>query len=398
MASIIPRKGKKGTSYQVRWTETLSSGELRQRSETFSTRKQASAFINSGATAGPGAADPTATLADALDRWIDLAGTTGLRGREPVEKATLRTYRRHTEILKNSHGAVRLSDLDAPAAHRIMENLLDSHTRVYARKILVSLKSALAQAVRDGHLQGNPAADLRIMISSRHRANTRAPIPSIDEVRALLSRAEGMIDTPNSQLQIRWRRFHALFHTMVFSGMRPGEALGLPWRNVDFEGNTITIDQDATESHEIGMPKSASSYRDIHMPALAMDVLQAWRPHCPAGEHDLVFPNWQGNIESLGNITRRGWHPLQQRAGIVHPDEQGLRPKDGRPKYPLKSLRHVRASMEIAGGATALEVMNLMGHSSIKVTYDVYGHLFPEDDQDRRDRADRIAFTLTSPE
>ena len=71
--------------------------------------------------------------------------------------------------------------------------------------------------------------------------------------------------------------------------------------------------------------------------------------------------------------------------------------EDGKPKYPPKSLRHARASLEIEGGANPKEIQELMGHSSIKITYDVYGHLFDAHAERRATRANAIAHMLTQP-
>ncbi|MCW8087705.1 tyrosine-type recombinase/integrase [Sabulicella glaciei] len=126
------------------------------------------------------------------------------------------------------------------------------------------------------------------------------------------------------------------------------------------------------------------------MPDHYMRQLKRWRLLCPKSKHDLVFPNWTGMVEFLSNLNRRGWQPLLQEAGIV--DE------DGRHKYPPKSLRHARASLEIHSGANPKEIQRLMGHSSIRVTYDVYGHLFEAHEDKRQDRANQIANELMAAE
>lgn len=83
-----------------------------------------------------------------------------------------------------------------------------------------------------------------------------------------------------------------------------------------------------------------------------MDILRAWKKKCPASKHDLVFPNWQWNPEKLQNVYRRCWYTLQELAGLV--DE------DGKAKYSLKDLRHVRASMEIDREVNPKEIVVLM--------------------------------------
>ena len=96
---------------------------------------------------------------------------------------------------------------------------------------------------------------------------------------------------------------------------------------------------------------------------------------CPKGERNLVFPNTKGNVDSLPNMHRRGLAGVQVAAGII---------TEGRnPKYGLHSFRHAAASLFIEQGFTPKRVQSLMGHSSIQVTFDTYGHLFPSQAEDR---------------
>jgi len=95
----------------------------------------------------------------------------------------------------------------------------------------------------------------------------------------------------------------------------------------------------------------------------------------------IVFGNGRGNVENIGNIVNRGFHPVQVAAGVVQ--------APGKAKYTgLHSLRHFYASWCInrrADGGLELPlkvVQTRMGHSSITMTADVYGHLFPRSDDD----------------
>ena len=98
---------------------------------------------------------------------------------------------------------------------------------------------------------------------------------------------------------------------------------------------------------------------------------------CPAGE--LAFGNSKGNPESLPNIFNRAWVPVQIAA---------LR----KAKCNFHGLRHFRASLLIADGANPKDIQTEMGHASIAITYDLYGHLFQDDDADKRrsERAERL--------
>src|SRR5205085_915811 len=92
------------------------------------------------------------------------------------------------------------------------------------------------------------------------------------------------------------------------------------------------------------------------------------------GGAKLVCPNGEGNVESLPNIHRRGLGPLEVAAAIgtdkLHP------------KYGLHALRHAAASLFISEGLSPKRVQSMMGHSTIQVTFDTYGHLFPSHAED----------------
>jgi integrase len=109
---------------------------------------------------------------------------------------------------------------------------------------------------------------------------------------------------------------------------------------------------------------------------MVTNALREWKLACPA--HDLVFPARRGRAVSY-TIIRSVWHPIQVAAGVV--DEQG------KAKYPgLHALRHFYASWcinrRVDGGLELpLKVVQArLGHASITMTADRYGHLFPRGD------------------
>ena len=109
---------------------------------------------------------------------------------------------------------------------------------------------------------------------------------------------------------------------------------------------------------------------------MAVNVLRQWRPKCPCGDLDLVFPNGAGNIEYHPNIIQRFWNPLQV--------ECGLTADDGNARYDFHCLRHAAASLFIAHlGWTPKRVQSVLGHSSITMTFDRYGHLFENKEGDQ---------------
>jgi integrase len=126
-------------------------------------------------------------------------------------------------------------------------------------------------------------------------------------------------------------------------------------------------------------PKSAAGERTIPLLPMVVNALREWRLACPKGDLDLAFPNRRGHVERLATIVRLGWHPAQIAAGVIG--------KHGRAKYPgLHALRHFYASWCInrrADGGLELPlkvVQARLGHATIQMTADRYGHLFPRGD------------------
>ena len=147
----------------------------------------------------------------------------------------------------------------------------------------------------------------------------------------------------------------------------------------------------------MGRPKSAAGERTVPLPPTVLDELRQWRLLCPKkdGKLGLVFPNNVGNVENLGNIRQRGLIPLMVAAGITVPVwinavlPHGI-PKANRSWRPSTAACTPSATFfaswcinrkEDGGlGLPAKVVQERLGHSSITMTLDTYGHLFPRGD------------------
>jgi integrase len=194
------------------------------------------------------------------------------------------------------------------------------------------------------------------------RDDPRPVIPTKAELQAIIAGAQG-----------RWR---PVILVAIFCGLRASELRGLRWSDIDFDARQINVNQRADASHRIGKLKSKAGYRSIPCPPIVLNALREWRLACPKGDLGLVFPNGIGKVESHSNLIERGFEPIQKAAGVT--DEAGA------PKYGMHALRHACASLWIESGYNPKQIQRLMGHSSIKVTFDVYGHLFADANADRR--------------
>jgi integrase len=352
--------------------------------ETFAKKKEAEARhaeirvdVRAGVHVAP---SNSVTVKEAGAIWIKTAEGAGL------ERATIKQYREHVEQhIVPFIGAVKLSEMNAQTVRKFEDRLREQErSPVMVRKVISSLGSLLADAQEQGLAARNPVRDLRRNrrrskdrnTEKRQRGKLRAgvDVPTPSEIKSIIAAAKG-----------RWRPF---LITAIFTGLRASELRGLRWEDVNLNVRELHVRQRADRFNEIGKPKSAAGERIIPFGKFAANALKEWKLACPRGVGDLVFPNGVGKVESLANIINRGLIPAQIAAGVV---------VNGRAKYTgLHALRHFYASWCInrpAQGGLGLPpkvVQERLGHSSITMTYDRYGHLFPRgDDADELDAAEQ---------
>jgi integrase len=240
------------------------------------------------------------------------------------------------------------------------------------KRVVGDLGSILADAQERGKVAQNVVRSLSQRKKRReaerrqkHKIKVGVDIPLPDEIRAIVAHLKG-----------RWR---PLLMTAIFTGLRASELRGLRWEDLDLKKAELHVRQRADKFKTIGKPKSASGQRTVPMPPILVNTLREWKLACPKSEFGLVFPTGAGQVEYHVNIVLRGLVPVQVAAGVVM--------KDGSAKYTgLHSLRHFYASWcinrkEDGGLGLPLKVVqHRLGHSTIQMTADVYGHLFPSGD------------------
>jgi integrase len=322
---------------------------------------QVNVDVRAGVHVAPSA---SVTVKQAGESWIKSAEAHGL------ERATVQQYRQHLDQhIVPFIGVLKLSALTAHRVRKFEDALREQgRSPCMTRKVLVSLGSILANAQEEGLAARNPVRDLRrnrrrgadLHAEKRQRGKLKMglDIPTPAEIKDMIANAKG-----------RWR---PLLITAVFTGLRASELRGLRWCDVDFEAGEIHVRQRADKFGKIGKPKSASGERAVPFGKFVANTLKEWRLQCPKGDLDLVFPNGTGRIESLSNIIKRGLIPAQKGKETVYTG--------------MHSLRHFYASWCInrpADGGLGLPakvVQERLGHSTISMTLDRYGHLFPRGD------------------
>jgi integrase len=377
--------GSQGEAWVVAYTDFAGKRRIR----SFEKKREADAYHASVGTelrSGIHVPDSqSVTVAEAGRLW--LAGCEG----DGLERSTLDYYRQHlVRHIIPVIGAMKLSRLTVPMVRAFEDKLKLDRSPTMVRKARVSLGALLTDAQERGLVGQNVVRALRarrrrgkdVRAAARQNSKLRVgvDIPSPDEIRAIIAAASDD------------RR--PLLLTAIFTGLRISELRGLRWDDVDLKRAELHVRQRADRYNAIGKPKSAAGERVIPLPPVLVSTLRTWRLACPKGEMGLAFPAADGSVESYVNITRHALVPTLLAAGITVPvlDQHGKPTRDqhGKPiiaaKYGWHSLRHFYASWcinrKVDGGLELPPkmVQQRMGHASIAITMDVYGHLFPRGD------------------
>ena len=381
------------------WLVDYLDQEGKRRSETFNRKRDADARLveikNEIRLGIHTAVGQSRTVEQAAYDWLRYVEL------EKRERSTLDQYRVHVEkhILPRI-GREKLANLTTPRISAFRDGLLASMSRALARKVLTSTKSLLKDAQRRGHVAQNVARDVRIGIDKRGKRKlvVGVDIPTPDEIRHIVQAGTG-----------KWR---PILITLIFTGLRSSELRGLRWTDVDVKRGLLHVRQRADRYNKIGRPKSEAGERTVPIGPFVVNTLKEWKLTCPeSGALELVFPTSRGHIVRHENIVRYGLWPTQLAAGVAVPvlDKTGKAKldKEGRvlvtAKYTgLHALRHFYASWLInrrADGGLELPpkiVQERLGHASIGITMDVYGHLFPGGDNEVEQAAgERALLTAT---
>jgi integrase len=232
------------------------------------------------------------------------------------------------------------------------------------------LRNALEHAVREDLLPRNVAK--QVQVSPGHVTEVE-PL-SVAEARTLLDAAKG-------------DRLYALYVVALSLGLRRGEVLGLRWVDVDIDDGVIRVRQTVQRVDGklvFAPPKTRRSRRSIPLPAATVQVLQEHRER-QAAEKATAGPAWR---DSGLVFTTRSGGPLEpndvSKAFSEQRRKAGLRP------VRLHDLRHTCASLLLAQRVPPRVVMEVLGHSSLDVTMNIYGHVMLDAQREAMSAMDRF--------
>jgi integrase len=188
-------------------------------------------------------------------------------------------------------------------------------------------------------------------------------------------------------------RLYALFATVLSLGLRLGEGLGIAWADIDLDTGRFNIHQALQRIDknlyperaglQLVEPKGGYSNRVVTLPAVAVAAI---RHHQAKQETDRVWSGSRWNNPWDLVFTSRNGRPLDER-GVLR-EFQDVLSLAGLPKMRLHDLRHSAVAILIAQGVNIKAISELLGHSSVAFTLQVYGHLLEETRKETADKMD----------
>jgi integrase len=311
---------------------------------------------------------PVENVSDAARAWLGRGrGQTGpwaRSTRERYERAVRRCIDRPVDGSAQAIGSMRLVDVNVDVVAEwsaVNERVMARTTACFA---LLTLRQVLRFAVRRGWMPVNPVVLLEPAERPRWRPG-KVDVLEGDDLARVLDRAHS---------------YRALFTVLAFSGLRIGEALGLCWRDVDFDGGLLRVHRQWTRYREHGPLKTDAGTREIILAAPVVRLLRnCWLESERKGADDFVFVNTWGRPHDYRRVGT-AFRTAVERAGVR-----------GGGRLSLHSLRHGYASMLIGSGLDVVFVSRQLGHANPNVTLRVYAHVFA-----RREHAERAKAALSA--
>ena len=221
------------------------------------------------------------------------------------------------------------------------------------------ISDVLNYAKTCGLIENNPCVKIKIVKTAVREKD----IYTLEEIRQLLTLIDAKADLQHK----------VMFNLLAHCGMRKGELMGLEFKDIDFENNTLSIVRTSNYQNKstgiyTGTPKTKSSVRELYMHPHLTEMIRQWQ--CEQQEtaekcgdlwvdSDRLFINWRGE-------PMRPYYPYKWLKDFCE--------REGVPFKGLHSFRHTVATESIVNGADVSTVAAILGHSNISTTLNTYTH------------------------
>ena len=288
--------------------------------------------------------EPVITFLDVYSEWFDLKSLS-------VKPTTLLTYQSHLTSFQSLF-YLKITEIGTTHIQSIFNHLLQilhSQQSLDAKWSFISMIFEYAFNCR--YIEVNPL--------------TTIPKPQLHLIKKETKKYLTENELSQFLMTVKQENFkyYCLCLLAAMTGMRIGELMALKWQNIDFKHHTISITQndvlDLNHKPMLSTPKTKSSIRTIEIDTVTENTLKQW--HLQENDAIFVFPNRKcqlANTDIPKTWINRFCHQ--------HPEL---------PYISFHSFRHTHASMLFSHHVPPKVIQKRLGHSSIKVTMDVYTHL-----------------------
>lgn len=345
-------------------TDEATGKRIRTTRRGFATRKEASLALSRlrvEAQQGTFRKAQFETYADAYELWKEQYRNTV---KESTYHKTIRIFENH---ILPAFGSLRMERITTAHCQKVLNGWFK---RFVHFKVMKNYASLVFQfAVRMQMLPSNPMDNVtmpvkRAAVGERKELN----FYSKEELQAFFAACK---EDAQEKENLLW---YALFRLLAFSGMRKGELLALTWQDIDFTGQTVSINKTLTRGIGnrliIQTPKTASSERILSLDEETLHILSQWRKQQATdylklgfntlNKRQLVFPNTKNEHMSP---TKVGQNLTRILKGY------GLK------KLTVHGFRHTHCSLLFEAGASLKEVQDRLGHSDVQTTMNIYAHV-----------------------
>lgn len=311
------------------------------------------------------------TFREYADGWLNTYGVTSLK------YSTLESYRNELRNhLMPAFGVKGLNEISRSDVKGFLyEKQKEGLAPATVRKHLAYFSNIMSHAIDDEIIAVNPAQKLSKLVPKKDKKADLNPL-NREEAQILLNTVQEL-----------YPRYYPFYLCAVRTGMRLGELLGLEWGSIDFLGRFIEVRQ-AFSRHRLTSPKNRR-IRCLDMSQQLTEVLKRHRTamRIESLKHGTPMPEWvfthqSGKRLTTTNMANRIFHRCLEKAGLR--------------QVRFHDLRHSFASLLIQQGESLAYVKEQMGHHSIQITVDIYGHLAPEGNKSAVDRLDDQALGMPS--
>lgn len=368
------RKRGNTWSYTVDVGKDPATGKRKQKSKGgFKTKKEAQQALNevmSKVYKGDYQEPEKMNIKEFMNEWLEVYA------KNKVKETTLKNYKRAVDSrIVPALGMIQVNELKNHHAQKFVNDLIEEGLSArYIEYCMTVLHGAFENAVKKEILDKNPTKYVEMPRARKRDYKTW----SSEQVKQFMRYAK-----------LESLLYYPIFLTAVGTGMRRGELLGLTWDNIDFDKGDITVRQSLIydeEGFRFSTPKTEGSIRAI---ALDDNLCKELKKHqIKQKEMKLLFG--QGYDDHNLVFAREDGKPMYPRQlAIVF---NRIIKQANVPKIRIHDLRHTHATLLLELGVNPKIVAERLGHSSVKITLDVYSHVTTEMQKDTAKKLEKFIY------